>query len=79
MMVDFRERETDLEREIEIDFFRFSVLISGEGRRSPYIFFFTIFFSFNYKNYYKKNSKFNGRSNWYLTEYYIDKNWNLED
>ena len=46
MMVDFRERETDPKREIEIDFFRFSVLISREGRCSPYIFFFTIFFIF---------------------------------
>ena len=46
MMVDFRERETDPKREIEIDFFRFSVLISGEGRCSPYIFFFYNFFYF---------------------------------
>ena len=61
MIVDLRERER--EREREIDFFSFSFFISGEGRRSPYIFFFTIFFSFNYKNYYKKNAKFNGRSN----------------
>ena len=51
----------------------------------PVPFFFSQAFFFNFllitkiifKK--KKKAKFNGSSNWDLTKYYIDKNWNLEE
>jgi len=63
MMVDLRERESDLEREIEnFPFSGFDFTGSGTTLFPLHFFFLTVFFfsfSFNYENYLKNNNNNN--------------------
>ena len=76
MMVDLRERERERE------FFRFQFSFQGKGNNVvPFTFFNFLLITKIIINFFffLKKAKLNGSSNWYLTEYYVDKNWNLED